>query len=99
MSDDMWPEMKLEDKSTKIDYWLIPIEALEREAANMQRGMEKLGRKEGDWKAEVLLNPERYKKSLLRHTYQYLRGDDDEDHLAAIRCNTAILAWWETNNE
>jgi spore coat polysaccharide biosynthesis protein SpsF (cytidylyltransferase family) len=84
-----------EDKSLKPDYSLIPKEALDREAMHMTRGSQKLNRKPGDWKEEVIKNPSRYKKSLLRHCLQYVHDENDEDHLAAIRANTAILAWYE----
>lgn len=82
-----------EDKSKKVDYTLIPIEALTREAKQMQLGNLKYAR--DDWQNEVMERPERYRQSLLRHTYQYLRGDRDEDHLAAARACTAILMWYE----
>jgi len=53
----------------------------------MQRGAVKYGR--GNWKLACgELELQRFKDSLLRHTYQYLAGDRDEDHLAAILFNT-----------
>lgn len=33
--------------------------------------------------------------ALFRHLVQYARGDRDEDHLAAIRCNAAFLIHYE----
>lgn len=89
---------KREDKSKKTDYTLIPVPALTREAQNMQKGIGKYGKRD-DWQREVIENPQRFRASLLRHTMQYLNNETDEDHLASIRCNTAILCWWEENHK
>lgn len=35
---------------------------------------------------------ERCKSSLLRHVFQYIAGETDEDHLAAVVCNAVILS-------
>lgn len=38
-------------------------------------------------------------RALLRHTYQYLEGMRDEDHLAAISCNIMFLIHFEVGIE
>ena len=56
-----------------------------RYAELMMRGAQKYDR--GNWrKAATEEELQRYKDSLIRHTVQYLRGDTDEDHGAAILC-------------
>jgi hypothetical protein len=57
-----------------------------RYAELMMRGAQKYDR--GNWrKAATEEELQRYKDSLIRHTVQYLRGDSDEDHGAAILFN------------
>ena len=71
----------------KIDYTLIfdgPM--LERWAAHLTKGAAKYEAR--NWmKASGTAELERYRRSLLRHLAQYLRGDVDEDHAAAIFFN------------
>ena len=73
-----------EDKPLYTDVY-YPL--VKRHAELMMRGAQKYGK--SNWqkaKTEAELN--RFRESLLRHTYQYLMGDQDEDHLAAILFNT-----------
>lgn len=37
--------------------------------------------------------------SIIRHTFQYLDGDNEEDHLAAIVCNVMFLMHYEKHNK
>lgn len=71
----------------KIDYSLIldgPM--LDRWAAHMTKGAEKY--EPGNWlKAAGLEEYRRFRRSMLRHTFQWLRGEEDEDHAAAIYFN------------
>lgn len=64
-------------------YDLIPVTALKRLAALYARGAEKY--EEFNWAKGQPLR--RYEESALRHIYQYLEGDREEDHLAACCWN------------
>lgn len=72
----------------KPDYTLLPLEFLERWAEHMTKGAKKYGRE--NWR---LANDEtaltRFKASAFRHMVQWLRGDRDEDHAAAVAFNVA----------
>lgn len=71
----------------KIDYSLIfdgPM--LDRWAEHMTKGAKKYSAR--NWmKAAGQEEYERFKRSFLRHMHQYLRGDLDEDHAAAMIFN------------
>jgi hypothetical protein len=71
----------------KIDYTLIldgPM--LERWAAHLTKGATKYAPR--NWmKAAGTEEWERFRRSFLRHSIQWLRGDRDEDHAAAIFFN------------
>lgn len=87
-----------EDKSTKPDYTLIPIEVLDRIESRLAYGVQKYGKRD-DWKEELKERGiHRYKQSLLRHTLQYIDGQTDEDHLGAILANATFIAWWEAQS-
>jgi len=79
----------IEDKNTKRDYTLMPLEYEERIIDRFQFGAEKYAR--DDWKSYG--PPERLKQyaSLHRHLRQAQRGDTDEDHLAAVIIQAIIL--------
>lgn len=72
----------------KPDYTLLPLDFLERWATHMTKGAEKYGRE--NW---TLASSEeeltRFKGSAFRHLIQWLRGDLDEDHAAAVAFNIA----------
>ena len=78
--------MVRDTQDSKPDYTLIDQSGLERVALHLVKGAEKYGR--GNWRlanSEQELN--RFKSSALRHIYQWLRGDEDEDHMAAVVFN------------
>ena len=72
-------------------FGLLPFYVLERWAAHITKGAAKYG--EDNWKRGQPLS--RYQDSLLRHLYQWLNGDREEDHLAAMLFNVAGLMWTE----
>lgn len=71
----------------KVDYSLVldgPM--FERWAAHMTRGAEKYSKRnwmQADGDAEL----QRFRESAFRHFLQWLRGDTDEDHAAAVFFN------------
>jgi hypothetical protein len=74
------------DSEEKPLYTEVYIPLLKRYGELMQRGAKKYGR--GNWrKACTEEELQRFKDSLLRHTMQYLNGESDEDHLAAVLFN------------
>lgn len=80
--------MVRDTQDDKPRYDLLDLPMLKRWAELMARGAKKYG--ENNWKkaaTETELN--RFKSSLLRHTFQYLEGDTTEDHAAAIYFNIA----------
>lgn len=78
--------MERDTNDNKPRYDLIWLPGLRRVAELMARGAKKYT--ERNWEkacTEEELN--RFKESLLRHTFQYLEGDRSEDHMAAIVFN------------
>lgn len=74
------------DSGDKPLYTEVYYPLVKRHAELMLRGAIKYER--GNWKRACTEEElQRFKDSLLRHTYQYLSGDIDEDHLAAILFN------------
>lgn len=80
----------------KVDYTLLPLEFLERWAEHMTKGAGKYGRE--NWRLadpdevgedDGLTPLERFRSSAFRHFMQWLRGDRDEDHAAAVAFNVA----------
>ena len=74
---------------------LIPYTALEAEAARMAAGARVHG--EHNWQRgaedEAFIRDRR--NHLAAHVLKYLSGDRSDDHLAAVRCNAAMLIWLE----
>ena len=67
-------------------YDLIPLAMLTRLAELMARGAEKYG--ERNWeKANSQEEVNRFKSSAFRHFIQWMNGDEDEDHAAAVMFN------------
>jgi hypothetical protein len=78
-------------------YDLIPFCALKREAVRMAEGAKDHGAKNyqrGAGDASFALDRMNH---LLDHAIRYASGNRDTDHLAAIRCNAAILMWLDEN--
>lgn len=84
--------MVRDTQTGKPDYTLIDPEFLRRWAMLMVRGAEKYG--EENWR---LANSEdelkRFRKSALRHMYQWLNGETDEDHPVAVAFNLAAAEY------
>lgn len=80
--------MRRDTQEGKPDYTLIWEPMLTRWAALMTRGAEKYGR--NNWQlANSEEELERFKSSAFRHFVQWVRGDEDEDHGAAVMFNIA----------
>jgi len=78
--------MRRDSLEGKPDYTLIYEPMLTRWAELMTRGAEKYGRR--NWElANSEEELERFKASAYRHFIQWLRGDNDEDHAAAVMFN------------
>ena len=72
----------------KPDYTLLPLEFLTRWAEHMTKGAVKYGRE--NWRlANSQQELDRFKASAMRHMMQWLMGDRDEDHAAAVCFNIA----------
>jgi len=78
-----------EDKSLKPDftYFGLVYGASARIANRFKEGEQKYARL--NWREAKDIQT--YKESVTRHLYQYLNGEADEDHLAAVAVNTIIL--------
>lgn len=70
-------------RENKGRYDLIPPEALKRLALVYERGAKKYG--ENNWQKGINLS--RYIDSAIRHIYNYMEGDKEEDHLAHAAWN------------
>ena len=80
--------MKRDVQTGKPRYDLLDRSMLKRWAGLMARGAEKYG--ENNWKkAATELELERFKASAIRHLFQWLDGETDEDHAAAVYFNVA----------
>lgn len=79
--------MRRDTEEGKIDFTLaIDGPMFERYAAHLTKGAEKYGRR--NWQnANSPEEYERFKRSAYRHFIQWLRGDRDEDHAAAVWFN------------
>lgn len=72
---------------------LINSHFLLRLAIHLEKGAGKYA--ERNWEKGIPLK--RTFDSLIRHSYQWLEGNTDEDHLAAIACNIMFLIATEKN--
>lgn len=83
-----FPSGMVRDKSDgKIDYtFVLTGPMLDRWAKLLMRGAEKYDR--DNWtRAEGQEELDRFRQSAFRHLVQWLRGDVDEDHAAAVMFN------------
>ena len=79
--------MQRDTEEGKVDYtYVLPGPMLERWAVHLMKGAEKYDRDnwmKGNGQAEL----DRAKRSAFRHLIQWLNGDTDEDHAAAVIFN------------
>lgn len=82
-------ELLREDKSGKPDFTYLGMMfgASARIMGRFMLGEEKYAR--GNWRHAK--DVQTYQQSAIRHYFQYLNGDTDEDHLAAAGANIMIL--------
>jgi hypothetical protein len=76
-------------------YDLIPYVAQRREAQRWQQGAAFHG--ENNWQRgrhDTAFRRDRL-NHLVEHLNKWINGDRSDDHLAAIRCNAAMLIWFE----
>lgn len=84
--------MVRDTNSGKPDYTLCDLDMLKRWAYLMTRGKEKYGRE--NWrKANSKEELERFNESAFRHFIQWLSGEKDEDHAAAVFFNIAAAEY------
>lgn len=70
----------------KPNFTLLYYPMLKRWASHMAKGAKKYGKK--NWmKAEGQEELERFQESAIRHMYQWLNGEVDEDHASAVFFN------------
>ena len=80
--------MRRDTQSGKPDYTLLDYPMLRRWAEHMTAGALKYGRR--NWElADSQGELDRFKASAFRHLMQWLSGDRDEDHAAAVYFNIA----------
>jgi addiction module HigA family antidote len=79
-------------QSGKGRFDLLPPGAIQRLARHFEKGATKYG--DRNW--ELGINLSRYLDSALRHTFSYMAGKNDEDHLVAAAWN--LLAALETEH-
>lgn len=78
--------MRRDTQEGKPDYTLIHIPFLTRLAEHLGKGATKYG--ENNWQlANSPKELRRFRKSATRHLIQWLSGDQDEDHAAAVVFN------------
>jgi dATP/dGTP diphosphohydrolase, N-terminal len=72
-------------------YDLISGIFLKRLAVHLEKGANKYAAR--NWEKGIPLR--RSFESMIRHAYQWLNGDQDEDHLAAVACNIMFITHTE----
>ena len=80
--------MKRDTTENKPRYDLIPRFMLKRWAGLMERGAQKYDARNWE-KAKTVEELNRFKESAIRHFYQWLDNEMDEDHAAAILFNVS----------
>jgi hypothetical protein len=84
--------MKREVADDKPDYTLCHLPMLKRWAEIMTRGKAKYGK--DNWKRACSQEElDRFKASAFRHFVQWLSGEKDEDHAAAVIFNLAAAEY------
>lgn len=84
--------MNRDTQENKPDYTLIERGFLTRVAMHLVKGAIKYGR--NNWqKANSVEEMERFQSSAMRHLVQWLDGEVDEDHMAAVVFNLMACEW------
>ncbi len=84
--------MRRDIQDNKPNYALIPREFLLRWAWHMTKGAQKYGR--DNWRrANSQEELDRFQDSAFRHFMQWLNGELDEDHAAAVAFNVAAAEY------
>lgn len=78
-------------QQNKPRFELIPVAPLKRLAALYERGAKKYGL--GNFQKGIPFM--RVMASLLRHAYQFLEGDETEDHLSACAWNAFAIMYYQ----
>ena len=78
---------KRDTQKGKGRYDLLPVHAIARLARHFENGAEKYG--DNNWRKGIPLS--RYLDSLIRHSFKFMGGMRDEDHLSAIIWNACCL--------
>ena len=92
-----------EEGKTDFTYLIIPGLSFEEQPLHRimglyERGAEKYGRH--NWQKSCSEEElERFKRSLFRHWMQYLSGDREEDHIAAVVWNAIAIMYLEQKLE
>ena len=76
-----------DDSGGKLDWTLLPTEALPRVIRHLETGAKHYGRLNFQRGIPV----SRCTQSLMRHLVAFLEGKDDEDHLAAVVVNGLFI--------
>lgn len=86
--------MRRDVDDDKPRYDLIDREFLRRWAEHMRKGAEKYG--EENWRlANSMDEVKRFRGSAMRHLVQWMNGERDEDHAAAVAFNIAAAEYVE----
>ena len=97
--------MSRDSQKGKPDYYLcitddepLEVQLLTRWAELMTRGAEKYGNR--NWQlADSKEELERFKASAFRHFMQWIAGENDEDHAAAVLFNINAVEYVKRKNE
>jgi hypothetical protein len=91
------PDAKFEGGATRSHhapfYDLVPKAAIDRLASRLELGAKIHG--ENNWKKGGPEFITQCKRHLCEHLFNYLEGDTSDDHLSAVLCNAAFLAYFE----
>lgn len=84
--------MRRDTADGKLDFTLCHLPMLKRWAGLMTRGKVKYGK--NNWmKANSQEELERFQESAFRHFVQWLEGEEDEDHAAAVIFNISAAEY------
>lgn len=86
-------EIGIKYDENKIDWTLVPWKEMEEVVKVLTHGAIKYS--PDNWKK---VDPERYRKALLRHIFSYIGGevidqDSGLNHMAHVICNALFLMW------